>query len=85
MRPVAATFNRENYVLFRTYLESHRDEVRVDDLDGSAHRRGRTPRDRLSEGLAQYSGARGKLSGSARRPYRRYPHHLDIAVLYKPI
>ena len=28
-----ATFNRENYVLFRTYLESHRDELRVDDLE----------------------------------------------------
>jgi AcrR family transcriptional regulator len=26
------TFNRENYALFRTYLESHRDELRVDDL-----------------------------------------------------
>jgi AcrR family transcriptional regulator len=28
-----ATFNRENYVLFRTYLESHRDELCVDDLE----------------------------------------------------
>jgi AcrR family transcriptional regulator len=27
-----ATFNRENYALFRTYLESRRDELRVDDL-----------------------------------------------------
>ena len=27
------TFNRENYALFRTYLESHRDELRVDDLE----------------------------------------------------
>jgi AcrR family transcriptional regulator len=27
------TFNRENYTLFRTFLEKHRDEVRVDDLD----------------------------------------------------
>jgi AcrR family transcriptional regulator len=26
-------FNRENYTLFRTYLESHRDELCVDDLD----------------------------------------------------
>jgi AcrR family transcriptional regulator len=26
-------FNRENYTLFRTYLESHRDELRVDDLE----------------------------------------------------
>ena len=26
-------FNRENFVLFRTYLENHRDELRVDDLD----------------------------------------------------
>jgi AcrR family transcriptional regulator len=26
-------FDRENYTLFRTYLESHRDELRVDDLD----------------------------------------------------
>jgi len=26
-------FNRENYMLFRTYLESHRDELRVDDLE----------------------------------------------------
>lgn len=25
--------NRENYTLFRTYLESHRDELRVDDLE----------------------------------------------------
>jgi AcrR family transcriptional regulator len=25
-------FNRENFTLFSTYLESHRDEVRVDDL-----------------------------------------------------
>jgi len=28
-----ATFNRENYTLFKTYLEHHRDELRVDDLD----------------------------------------------------
>lgn len=28
-----ATFNRENYALFRTYLESHRDELRVADLE----------------------------------------------------
>ena len=28
-----AAFNRENYALFKTYLESHRDEVRVADLD----------------------------------------------------
>jgi AcrR family transcriptional regulator len=27
------TFNRENYVLFRRYLESHLDEFRVDDLE----------------------------------------------------
>jgi len=27
------TFNRENLVLFRTYLEGHRDEVCVDDLE----------------------------------------------------
>lgn len=27
------TFNRDNYTLFRTYLESHRDELRVDDLE----------------------------------------------------
>jgi AcrR family transcriptional regulator len=27
------TFRSENYVLFRTYLESHRDELRVDDLE----------------------------------------------------
>jgi AcrR family transcriptional regulator len=27
------TFNRENYTLFRTYLESRRDELRVDDLE----------------------------------------------------
>lgn len=26
-------FNRENYTLFRAYLESHRDELRVDDLE----------------------------------------------------
>ena len=26
-------FSRENYTLFRTYLESHRDELRVDDLE----------------------------------------------------
>src|SRR4051794_11926673 len=26
-------FNREYYTLFRTYLESHRDELRVDDLE----------------------------------------------------
>jgi len=26
-------FNRDNYVLFRTYLEGHRDELRVDDLE----------------------------------------------------
>ncbi|HEV7693800.1 MAG TPA: TetR/AcrR family transcriptional regulator [Hyphomonadaceae bacterium] len=28
-----ATFNHENYVLFRTYLDSHRGELRVDDLE----------------------------------------------------
>lgn len=27
------TSNRENYTLFRTYLERHRDELRVDDLE----------------------------------------------------
>ena len=27
------TFNRENYTLFRTYLESHHDELCVDDLE----------------------------------------------------
>jgi len=27
------TFNRENYTLFRTYLERHRDKLRVDDLE----------------------------------------------------
>jgi len=27
------TFNRENYTLFRAYLERHRDELRVDDLE----------------------------------------------------
>jgi AcrR family transcriptional regulator len=27
------TFNRENYALFRTYLERHRDELHVDDLE----------------------------------------------------
>jgi AcrR family transcriptional regulator len=27
------TFNRENFVLFRNYLEQHRDEVCVDDLE----------------------------------------------------
>jgi len=27
------TFNRENYTLFRTYLENHRDELRVADLE----------------------------------------------------
>jgi AcrR family transcriptional regulator len=27
------TFSRENYSLFRTYLESHRDELGVDDLE----------------------------------------------------
>lgn len=27
------TFNRENYTLFRTYLERHRDELRVGDLE----------------------------------------------------
>ena len=26
------TFSRENYTLFRTYLENHRDELRLDDL-----------------------------------------------------
>src|SRR6185312_5011829 len=26
-------FNRDNYTLFRTYLERHRDELRVDDLE----------------------------------------------------
>jgi AcrR family transcriptional regulator len=28
-----AAFNRENYVLFKTYLEAHRDEICVADLD----------------------------------------------------
>lgn len=28
-----ATFNRENFTLFRAYLESRRDELRVDDLE----------------------------------------------------
>jgi AcrR family transcriptional regulator len=28
-----ATFDSQNYALFRTYLERHRDEIRVDDLD----------------------------------------------------
>ena len=28
-----ASFNSENYALFRTYLESHRDELAVDDLE----------------------------------------------------
>src|SRR5215475_275666 len=27
------SFNRENYALFRTFLEKHRDELRVDDLE----------------------------------------------------
>jgi AcrR family transcriptional regulator len=27
------TFSRENYALFRNYLENHRDELRVDDLE----------------------------------------------------
>ena len=27
------TFSRENYTLFSSYLESHRDEIRVDDLE----------------------------------------------------
>jgi AcrR family transcriptional regulator len=27
------TFNRENYTLFRAYLERHQSEIRVDDLD----------------------------------------------------
>ncbi len=27
------TFSRENFTLFRTYLEHHRDELRVDDLE----------------------------------------------------
>jgi AcrR family transcriptional regulator len=31
-----ATFNRENHVLFRAYLETHRDELRVDDLELAA-------------------------------------------------
>lgn len=30
------TFDRENYNLFRKYLEKHRDELRVDDLDLAA-------------------------------------------------
>ena len=30
------TFNRENYALFRAYLESHRDELCVDDLELAA-------------------------------------------------
>ncbi|HEY4345078.1 MAG TPA: TetR/AcrR family transcriptional regulator [Parvibaculum sp.] len=28
-----ASFNRENFVLFRDFLENHRDELRVDDLE----------------------------------------------------
>lgn len=28
-----AAFNRENYILFKTYLEAHRDDICVDDLD----------------------------------------------------
>jgi AcrR family transcriptional regulator len=28
-----AAFNHENYALFRAYLENHRDELRVDDLE----------------------------------------------------
>lgn len=31
-----AAFNREYYVLFRAYLEQHRDELRVDDLELAA-------------------------------------------------
>ena len=27
------TFSQENFALFRNYLESHRDELRVDDLE----------------------------------------------------
>ena len=27
------TFSRENFALFRSYLENHRDEIRVDDLE----------------------------------------------------
>jgi hypothetical protein len=30
------TFNRENYALFRAYLERHRDEIRVVDLELAA-------------------------------------------------
>ena len=30
---ILESFNRENFTLFRTYLESHRDELRVDDLE----------------------------------------------------
>jgi AcrR family transcriptional regulator len=30
------SFNRENYTVFRKYLESHRDELRVDDLELAA-------------------------------------------------
>src|SRR5690606_22012813 len=29
----AETFSRENFALFRTYLEQHRGELRVDDLE----------------------------------------------------
>jgi AcrR family transcriptional regulator len=32
----AETFNRENYALFRAYLESHRDEIRAADLELAA-------------------------------------------------
>jgi AcrR family transcriptional regulator len=32
----AETFNRENYALFRAYLERHRDEIRVVDLELAA-------------------------------------------------
>jgi AcrR family transcriptional regulator len=28
-----ASFNHENYALFRKYLESHQDEIRIDDLE----------------------------------------------------
>lgn len=32
----AETFNRENYAIFRAYLESHRDEIRAADLELAA-------------------------------------------------
>jgi AcrR family transcriptional regulator len=31
-----ASFNQQNHALFKTYLEHHRDEIRIDDLDLAA-------------------------------------------------